>query len=128
MVTHCQINRRGRRESGMLITDILVAISIVTLTIMPMAYTYLEEQQAMKQLYQKSVAMELIDGEMEILAAGEWHSFKEGVQPYLLKGSAAKNLPPGAAQLTISGNHLRLEWVPKKKLKENVIVREAIGK
>jgi hypothetical protein len=128
MVNHLQRNARARRKSGMLITDILVAISILTLTITPMAYFYVKEQSAARRLYQKAVAMEILDGEMEILAAGEWRSFKEGSQPYPLKGDAAKNLPKGEARLTISGKHLRLEWVPTKKLKENFIVREATGR
>lgn len=121
-------NYRARRQSGMLITDILVAISILTLTIIPMAFSYVDEQKSARQLYQKAVAMELLDGEMEILAAGEWRAFKQGAQPYPLKGQAVRNLPPGEAKLTINGNHLRLEWVPVKKLKENIIVREATGK
>lgn len=112
----------------MLATDILIAISILTLTIIPMAFSYLNEQKATRLLYQKAVAMEMLDGEMEILAAGEWHAFKQGAQPYPLKGNAAQNLPPGSARLTITGNHLRLEWVPVKKLKENIIIREATGK
>ena len=112
----------------MLSTDIVVAMSILALTITPMAFSYLNEQNAERRLYQKSVAMELLDGEMEVLAAGEWRTFKQGAQPYPLKGQAATNLPPGEARLTIDGNHLRLEWVPVNKLKENIIVREATGK
>jgi type II secretory pathway pseudopilin PulG len=123
-----RLKRNPRRRNGMLITEILVSLSILSLTIVPMAYSYLNEQQAARELYQKSVAMELIDGEMEILAAGEWHSFKEGAQSYALTGKASKNLPPGAAKLTVTGMHLRLEWVPKKGLKETIIVREATGK
>ena len=72
--------------------------------------------------------MELIDGEMEVLAAGEWHSFNQGAQPYSFHADAAKNLPPGSAQLTITGDHLRLEWVPVKKSRANIIIREATGK
>jgi len=30
--------------------------------------------------YQRAVAMEIVDGEIEILAAGEWLAFKSGAQ------------------------------------------------
>ena len=40
MVTRFPCSRRARRQSGMLITDILVAISILTLAIIPLAFTY----------------------------------------------------------------------------------------
>lgn len=128
MVNLFRAKVRARRRSGMLTTDIIVAMSIMTLTIIPMAFSFMNEQHKARQLYQKAVAMELLDGEMEILAAGEWHAFKQGAQAYPLKGAAAQNLPKGEAKLTIAGNHLRLEWVPEKKLKENIIVREANGK
>ena len=112
----------------MLITDILVAMSILTLAIIPMAFSYMGEQRTTRQLYQRAVAMELLDGEMEVLAAGEWHSFKQGAQAYSFHGDAAKNLPPGSAQLTITGNHLRLELSPAKKSRKDIIIRDATGK
>jgi hypothetical protein len=39
-----------------------------------------------------------------------------------------QNLPRGAATLTITGNHLRLEWRPEDGRQGKAIVREAMGK
>jgi hypothetical protein len=69
--------------------------------------------------------MELIDGEMEILLAGEWHSFADGTQPYMLHADTSTNLPPGKTTLTITGKHLRLDWMPATKRPGGEVVREA---
>src|ERR1700722_2150776 len=128
MVNRFQINRRAQRENGSLMTEVVVAMAILTLAVMPLSISYINNQLAVRRLYQKAVAMETIDGEMEILAAGEWHSFKEGAQPYPIDAKHARNLPRGAATLTISGKHLRLEWLPEDQRKGDLIVREATAK
>lgn len=110
-------------ESGALATELIVAMAILIIAIVPLAYTYPQEEKLLRASYQRAVAMEIVDGEMEILQAGEWRAFKEGSQPYTFHAQSATNLPPGRAELTISGKHLRLDWKPEKKSFE--IVREA---
>ncbi|MDB6108633.1 MAG: hypothetical protein JWR69_383, partial [Pedosphaera sp.] len=78
--------------------------------------------------YQKAAAMELVDGEMEILLAGEWRAFKEGNQPYELHGDSARNLSPGKAVLTITAKRVRLEWRPEKGELASMVVREGTGR
>jgi hypothetical protein len=74
--------------------------------------------------YFRGTAMEIVDGEMEVLAAGEWRDFSEGSQPYTVHARAATNLPPGHFQLTKTGNHLRLEWTSNHRQGIGTIVRE----
>jgi len=128
MVILLHRNRRARHQSGALMTEILIALSIFTVAIMPLSVSYMNNQMTIRRLYQKAVAMEIIDGEMEILAAGEWHSFKEGAQPYPIDEKHARNLPHGAATLTIDEKHLRLEWMPEGGRKTDTILREATVK
>jgi len=109
----------------MLTTELVVAMSILLLTMIPMAYSYIREQQLCRALYYRAVAMEIVDGEMESLVAGEWRAFKEGSQPYTVRAEAAKNLPPGSFLLTLAEKRLRLEWLPKKSRSGGKIVREA---
>jgi hypothetical protein len=127
MVNCVPTHRRAHGERGSLVTEIVIAMFIFTAAVMPLGMSYLHNQMMVRRLYQKAVAMEIIDGEMEVLAAGEWHSFKEGAQAYPVGGKAAKNLP-GAATLTVSGKHLRLEWKPENGRRGDVITREAEGK
>ena len=68
--------------------------------------------------------MEIVDGEMEILAAGGWKNFPDGTQNYPVQAKAAANLPPGKFQLTKTGNHLRLEWQSDKREGIGPVVRE----
>lgn len=125
MVNPLRLNRRLRRQSGALMTEILVALSIFTIAIMPLSVSYMNNQMTVRRLYHKAVAMEIIDGEMEILAAGEWHSFKEGAQPYPIDEKLNRNLPRGTATLTITGKQLRLEWMPEDRRKADIVIREA---
>ena len=68
--------------------------------------------------------MEIVDGEMEILAAGEWQNFPEGSQSYTVHARAAASLPPGHFQLTKTGRHLRLEWTADNRQGIGSVVRE----
>ena len=54
--------------------------------------------------------MQIVDGEMEVLAAGAWRGFREGEQEYLVTSEAAKTLPKGRFVLQIDGQKVRLEW------------------
>ena len=128
MVTGTHIGNAKRRESGALMTEVLIGMAIFAIAVMPLAVSFMTNQITMRRLYQKAVTMEAIDGEMEILAAGEWHSFKEGTQAYPMEAARARNLPHGSATLTVMGNHLRLEWKPADGRKGNVVVREAVGR
>jgi hypothetical protein len=68
--------------------------------------------------------MEIVDGEMEVLVAGEWRNFPEGAQPYTVHANAAAHLPPGRFQLTKTGRHLRLEWTSDRRQGIGTVIRE----
>ena len=55
--------------------------------------------------------MEIIDGEMEMLHAGDWRNYLDGEHPYKVKANAATNLPPGGFFLMRTGAMLRLDEV-----------------
>ena len=120
--------KRSSKEMGFLTTELIVAMGIIVLAMMPLAYSFTQEHTLVRRSYQRAVAMEIVDGEMEILMAGEWRAFKEGPQPYSFHAASATNLPPGKAQLTITGNHVRLNWLPEKKSSDGEVVREADAK
>jgi hypothetical protein len=110
MVT--RIAREGRR--GALITEWAVAMGILVVVMLPLAYSLVQESRLCRAYYYKAVALEIIDGEMEVLAAGEWRAFKSGEQAYALSSRAATNLPPGAFRLTVEEKRLRLDWIPAR--------------
>lgn len=112
-------------QRGALITELVVAMAILAIAILPLAFTFAHETQLLRQAYCHAVAMEIVDGELEVLAAGEWRAFASGTQPYSVKAQAATNLPPGAFQLTVSTNRVRLEWIPQASHVGGRITREA---
>ena len=102
----------------------LVGLAILSLAIVPLGYSFARERQALKMEYFRSVANEIVDGEMEILAAGDWKNFSDGSQIYSVRANAAARLPAGHFQLTKIGNRLRLEWTPGEKRGVSTVARE----
>ena len=68
LLTVPQYRRRGTR--GFLEVDLLVGLAILMLAVLPLGYSFVRERRALKIEYCRSVADEIVDGEMEIIAAG----------------------------------------------------------
>ena len=112
MVTTKQ--NRQRQRGAALLVELVVAMVILTTALMPIALSIIKDQRAFRTYYFKAIAMEIVDGEMEILRNGYWKEFEQGAQPYLTTAKAAANLPEGDFILTLEGKLIRLEW----KIKE----------
>jgi hypothetical protein len=113
-----------RARRGFLEVDLVVALAILTLAIVPLGYSFAREKKALKAEYVRSVMNELVDGEMEILAAGTAKSYPDGTQTLPVQSLAAAHLPAGHFQLTKTGARLRLEWQPDGKCGVSPVVRE----
>jgi hypothetical protein len=108
--------------------ELLVAVALVIGVLLPLAYSFVSERRLTRSYYQRAVAMEIVDGEMEVLVAGEWRNLPEGSQSYAVHAGAAANLPPGHFQLIKTGNHLRLEWASDRRQGIGTVVREVTFK
>jgi hypothetical protein len=117
-----------RAEAGALITEMVVAMAFLLFALMPLAFSFAKEQRYLRANYQRAVAMEIVDGEMEVLLAGEWRAFKDGVHELRLTGVAQTNLPPGKLELTVAGSRLKLAWVPNVSGHGGEIIREATAR
>ena len=120
-------NAYGSRD-GYLEVDLCVALAILTLAIVPLGFSFSHERTAVRADYCRAVANEIVDGEMEILAAGDWKELPDGSHNYTVHARAAKNLPPGHFDLSKMGNHLRLEWIPDGRNGVGAVIRELIVK
>jgi hypothetical protein len=116
------------RKRGLMMVDLFVGMAILALAILPLAFSYVKETRLLRAGYFRGVAMEIVDGEMEVLAAGEWQNFPDGSQPYAVHAGAAANLPPGHFQLTKTGKHLRLEWTSDTRQGIGAVIRETTVK
>ncbi len=109
---------------GSITLELIVAMSILVATVIPLGLSFASEQRLCRVYYWRAVAMEIVDGEMEVLAAGEWRAFKQGSQPYSVHAESAKNLPPGKFVLTVGDNRIRLEWIPDNPRDGVTVARE----
>jgi hypothetical protein len=105
--------------------DLIVGLAILSIAIVPLGFSFARERQVLKAEYYRSVLNELVDGEMEILAAGAAKNLPDGLQNISVPSRAAEKLPPGHFQLTKTGSHLRLDWTPDRKCGVSVVAREA---
>jgi hypothetical protein len=115
-------------ERGALMTEMVVAMAFLMVAMLPLAFSFAKEQRYLRSCYQRAIAVEIVDGEFELLLAGEWRAFQNGVQEYSPRGEAMKNLPAGKFELTVTGQRLRLEWLPATKNHGGNVVREAAVK
>ena len=102
----------------------MVALAILALAVLPVGYSISQERKLARAYYFRAVAMEIVDGELEVLRAGAWRQFKEGVQPYEPQAESAAQMPPGRFTLTVTGEHLRLAWQAEGKGPGSAVVRE----
>ena len=116
---------KSRRQCGALMTELMVALAILAGVLLPLAYSLVSERELARSSYQRAVAMEIVDGEMEALVAGEWRAFAPGTQEYRVRATAMTNLPPGKFLLTLEPGHVRLKWQPAVKQHGGAVVREA---
>ena len=119
--------KRRRHERGSMIIELMTALAILVTILLPLGLSFVDEQHVCRVYYWRAVAMETVDGEMEVLAGGEWRTFAEGTMPYTVHAESAKYLPPGKFTLTVRGSHLRLEWRPDKSRFGAPVMREAVG-
>lgn len=119
-----QIHPSARYQRGILEVDLAMAMLILTVAIMPLAFSFAKERDVLHTDYWRGVADEVVDGEMEILAAGDWKNFPDGTNVYTVHSRAAANLPAGRFELTKNQHHLRLEWVPARRQGIGVVARE----
>ena len=122
MVTPRSSSARAARRASLII-EMVIGMAFLVVTILPLAYSFARELRFVRATYQRTVAMEVVDGEMEILAAGEWRAFQPGVQVYKPAHNTT-NLPDGTFSLTIAGKHLRLEWQATEKDQGGKVIRE----
>lgn len=101
-------------------------MALVLLVVAPITHSWLNEQRIIRNYYYRAIAMQIVDGEMEILVAGAGTSLKEGSKEYAIKARSAENLPPGKFTIARNGNQLTLTWRPDKRSHGSEVKREVV--
>ncbi len=120
--------QQRRRRQGTLMIELLAATALLVGALLPLAYSMASEKRYARAAYQRAVAIEIVDGEIEALAAGGWRAFTNGSCNYVVRAGAATNLPRGQFLLTIAPGKVRLQWRPEVKDHGGPVVREVTVK
>jgi len=108
------IRRRNHgSQHGALEVDMLIALALLFGAAIPLMCTFGSDAHALRFHYDRAVAMECVDGEMEILAAGAWRNHPVGTNEITFSGNAAKNLHPPTATVIRQADFIRVEWRPE---------------
>ncbi len=111
-------------QRGYLVVELMVGIAILLAVVMPICFSVLIDQKMARANYYRATAIAIVDGEMEILAAGEWKAHPPGTNDYVVKAESARNLPAGKFVLARSQDRLRLEWMPRAPAAGGPVRRE----
>ncbi|MFT4691017.1 MAG: hypothetical protein ACI9OD_003239 [Limisphaerales bacterium] len=117
-------DKKHSSRRAVVAADLSVGLALIAMVVIPLSYTWLKEQQVLRSQYYQAVAMQLVDGEMEILAAGEWRTLPEGTNTYAISHAAAKRLAPGRFLSVRTDRRIRLEWIPERRGLGRRVVRE----
>lgn len=116
------------RHRASIMLDALIAIALLGIVVVPITNSIASEKRLARSQYQRAVALEIVDGEMEALVAGAWRALPTGTTEYQVHAASRANLPVGKFLLTIETNRVRLEWKPAVRHSGGPIVREALVK
>ncbi len=97
--------------------DVAVAITFLALVFIPLSISSSGNLDLARRHYFEAVALQLIDGEMDVLLAGERRKHTTGEHRITPVGEAVQNLPEGEFVLTVHDQKLTLAWVPTKRAK-----------
>jgi len=108
---------RVARCRAFLQLDVAVAITVLALVFIPLSISSSGDLDLARRHYFEAVALQLIDGEMDVLLAGERRKYTTGEHRITPVGEAVQNLPEGKFVLTVHDQKLTLAWVPTKRAK-----------
>lgn len=106
--------RSSPSQRGALTTELIVAMAIFVIALLPMAHLLLREHRIARLQFNRAVAGEILDGELEILLAGEWKTLQPGTQELVVHAQAVRSLPPGRFEVSFAHPRLQLTWTADK--------------
>ena len=108
---------RVARCRAFLQLDVAVAITVLALVFIPLSVSSSGDLDLARRHYFEAVALQLIDGEMDVLLGGERRKYTTSEHRITPIGEAVQNLPEGEFVLTVHDQKLTLAWVPTKRAK-----------
>ena len=108
---------RLARRRAFLQLDVAIALTVLALVFIPLSVSSSGDLDLARRHYFEAVALQLIDGEMDVLLAGERRKYTTGEHRIKPVGDAVQNLPESKFVLTVQDEKLTMAWVPTKRAK-----------
>jgi len=112
---HFRTGKVRRQQRAFASMDLFLAMAVFLFGFFSVAYLSTREMRLARAYYYDSIALSLVDGELEVLAAGEWRSLPEGPSRYRSQAATMHSLPPGELRVTRTPTQIQLEWIPAAK-------------
>jgi hypothetical protein len=122
MNPHVASPATAHRRGGVLM-ELIVGLALLAGVLLPLAGGFVSQRRMAAQLSKRLVLMELIDGELEFIAAGRWKEFNEGTNSFLIETPAGFVPPAGRSYLIRESDRFRLVWEPEAKTALGTIER-----
>ena len=115
---------RAAKRLAFVQLDVALAVSILLLVFIPFSVTSSSKLDLARRQHFKAVALQMIDGELDVLMAGERQKYIPGEHKITPPGEAVKTQPVGEFILTVQENPRTIAWVPEKEAKWGRVERE----
>lgn len=104
--------------------ELVVAIGILSIALLPLAYSYVNNQRLLRHAHHRAAVLELVDGEAELLATGALLKFPQGESTYPMPTGVVTNLPAGRFVLNRTDRTGVLTWHPDRPVVGGGVRRE----
>ncbi len=107
--------------------DLVVAMFLMVAALMPLGMTLAKDSELYRAWSLRARAMTVVDGELEVLAAGVWKEYGPG-EHELVPKSGAELSGYGSFRVLVDAESIQVRWIPGKKYRGGTIVRTAVIK
>lgn len=102
----------SRRTAGAIHLEAILALALTAAVLLPLSGVVVSQRRIASDLARHLAMIELVDGEMELIASGDWVRFSEGTHSIPLPAPDGFVPPVGELTLVRQGREFRLAWQP----------------
>lgn len=120
--------RGNRSRAGGLLPDLAVALLLLTVALLPLAYSFASQRRLLQAEMDRAAVVQLVDGELELLLAGPWKNLPDGSSTIVLRTNGMARAVAGTCVVMKQGRALKIEWTPQAHSGVGRVVREGAAR
>ena len=105
----------SRRKVGAIHLEAILALALTAAVLLPISGIVVSQRRIASDLTRHLTMIELVDGEMELIAAGDWVRYPEGTHSVPLPSPEGFVPPVGELTLVRQGREFSLAWRPANR-------------